>query len=182
MRGGIGRSARLLVVLALWCGLGGGRAASAAETEPVKGTTKGLLVADPKWSAGAQLGNGGSTGLVVQRLGPGEGAVNVGLGLEHGELALTADWIALMDEDFQRFLVSPAGGYNVTRGRLTPYFGGGLLVGSGYAVRLPMGVQYTMLKDPFNFYAGGALMIGKFRSDDDLELEFWIQIGVRLLL
>jgi hypothetical protein len=62
------------------------------------------------------------------------------------------------------------------------YVGGGLGLQHGAWVRVPIGVQYTMLRDPCTFYGGFALALGPFLSDHGLGPEAWLSFGMRLLL
>jgi hypothetical protein len=75
-------------------------------------------------------------------------------------------------------------GYNAFRGEVTPYFGGGAQfgLGAGLTLRAPVGVQYTMLKDPFNFFGGLSLMYGRFLADAPLGIQLWFFAGARVLL
>jgi hypothetical protein len=146
------------------------------------GTTKGLLLKHPEWSAGVQAGNYGATGLTVQKAGFGDGALNLGLGLAHGSATLSTDYVVLLTDRFKRKTLTSQAGYNGFRGELNPFVGGGLQIGRGLSVRIPFGLQYTMLKDPFNFFGGAALLYGRFFTDDDLGFEAWFMIGARALL
>ncbi len=157
-------------------------AAAAANLKNPSGTTEGMVVSSPEWSVGAQVGNGAATGLVAQKAGFYNGALNVGLGLDDGSLSLHADYILIMTEDFRLLSLSKPGAYNSFRGKLNPYFGGGLQVGDGAALRAPVGLQYTMLRDPINYFGGLALMVGPFFSDDDAGLQLWFNLGIRVLL
>lgn len=162
--------------------LGAPAAHAAAELKNPHGSTEGLVRENPEWSAGAQLGNYGSTGVVFQKVGFYDGALNLGLGLAFGGISAHADYVILMSEHFER-VHSPANpGYNALRGQLRPYVGGGVQVGNGLAFRIPFGLQYTMTKDPFDFYGGLVPVIGRFLTKSDFGAQLWFEIGARVLL
>ena len=119
----------------------------------------------------------------VQKVGLASGAVNAGLGLAYGSIALSGDYVFLMGQDFKMMRLKKDG-YNAFRGEVNPYLGGGAQVGldSGLTLRIPVGMQYTMAKDPFNFFGGLSLMYGRFLADADLRIQLWFNLGARVLL
>jgi hypothetical protein len=142
----------------------------------------GTLTESPKWSAGVQLGNYGATGLSAQKPAFFGGALDLGLGLAGGGVALSADYVRFLDTDLRPQSIAANSGYRQLAGELRPYGGIGLQVGKGAQLEMPLGVQYTMGYDPLNFYGGTSLLYGRFFSDSDLRLELWFYIGARLLL
>ena len=158
-------------------------AAAAPGQSGIHGSTAGLLTPAPVWSLGAQVGNYGGTGLSAQRLAvPGGGAVNLSVGIEAGTIGVNGDYIFFASDQFHLLQLKANGDYNVLRGQLLLYFGGGLGLQHGAWVRVPIGVQYTMLRDPCTFYGGFALALGPFLSDHGLGPEAWLSFGMRLLL
>ena len=129
-----------------------------------------------------QAGNYGATGFNAQHVGLGEGALNIGLGLAHGSATLSADYNILFNSNFHHKSLNGSNGYNTFRGELNPYIGAGVQIGRGLSIRIPIGLQYTMLRDPFNFFGGGALLYGRFFTDNKKGLEAWFVIGARVLL
>ena len=146
------------------------------------GSTSGAMNANPAWSLGLQLGNYGGTGVAAQNFGVSGGALNAGLGFAERGLAIHCDYVLFLDDDFNFVKLQKNPGYNGFRGHVSPYFGGGVQVGRGISLRVPAGVQYSMLKDPFNFYGGLVLMLGSFLADEDLGVNLGIFVGTRLLL
>ena len=177
------RRATAAWLLAAACGAGlTGAAASAAEVDEVHGSTDGVATASPQWSAGVQLGSYAGTGIAVQRVGVAGGAVNLGLGVGWHGPALSADYLVLLDKSFSRFHLSEDASYNTgLRGQPTPYFGIGATIGPGALLRLPAGVQYAMLRDPFVFFGGVALEVGRY-GDDEAGAVLWFNLGARVLL
>jgi len=155
---------------------------SQIDTRSIHGTTAGLIEQNPEWSLGVQLGNYGATGIVAQKVGFLDGALNLGLGLNFDDMALQADYLVFLTEDWDRLHLPKTAGYNAFRGHLNPYFGGGVGVGRGFALRLPFGLQYTMVKDPFNFYGGLVLVVGRFFTDERVGPQLWFNLGARILL
>ena len=145
------------------------------------GTTKGLYDSAPEWGLGVQLGTRGASGVAVQKMAYNDGAFDIGLGFGGGAVSLYGDFLYFLDPHFQIAALPESGGYNQTRGAVMPYFGGGLMITHGVALRIPVGVQYTMLRDPINFYAGGVAAYGLIDAD---KIEFRAQglLGVRVLL
>lgn len=138
---------------------------------------------EPRDSAGLQLGNFGGTGVAAQRLGVRDGALNVGLGFADRGIALHGDYVRFVTAGLQLIKTPKSPGYNGMRGRFTPYGGAGVQIGRGVSLRVPIGVQYAMRRDPFNFYGGLTLMIGSFFSDDDkVGVNLGILAGARVLL
>lgn len=177
--------ALLSPLLALGLLLLGGplQAAASSSLTASRGSTAGLLTPAPVWSLGAQVGNYGGTGLSLQRLGvPGSGALNLNLGIESGSLGASGDYIFFASDQFHLLQLKPNSDYNALRGQLLLYFGGGLGIQGGAWVRVPVGVQYTMLRDPFTFYGGFALALGPFMAQGGLSPEAWLSLGLRLLL
>lgn len=157
--------------------------ARAAESQRVVGgTTAGLFSPDPRWSAGIQLGNQGGTGVSAQNVGFAGGATNFGLGFADRGLAAHGDYLWFFNTKFERLKLKKKPAYNAIRGQITPYVGGGAQVGDGVTLRVPVGAQYTMLKDPFNFYSGLILMTGPFFADADMGIQLGIYVGTRVLL
>lgn len=140
------------------------------------------MQANPSWSAGLQLGNEGGTGIVAQRVGIAGGAVNVGLGVADRGLAAHGDYLLFLGDGFKLVKLKRVPGYNGIRGHIMPYVGAGAQISKGLSLRFPVGVQYGMLRDPFNFYGAVALMLGRFLADDDLGATLGIMIGTRVLL
>lgn len=147
------------------------------------GSTAGMVNEQPNLGVGAQVGNYGGTGVSVQKVGVAGGAANFGLGLAYGSIAVSGDYLLFMGQDFKIKQLKKSG-YNDFRGEVTPYFGGGAQfgLGSGLTLRFPVGVQYTMTKDPFNFFGGLALMYGRFLADEPLGIQLWVNVGARVLL
>jgi len=163
--------------------LGSRTAAAAPGQSGVHGSTAGLLTPAPVWSLGAQVGNYGGTGLSAQRLGiPGGGAANLCVGTSAGAIGVSGDYILFASDQFHLLQLKANSDYSVMRGQLLLYLGGGFGLQHGAWVRVPIGVQYTMLRDPFTFYGGFALALGPFLSDYKLGPEAWLSIGIRLLL
>lgn len=151
----------------------------------VHGHTRGVSTDSPEWSAGIQLGTHFSSGIVAQKVGVLDGALNLGVGLGKGSLAVSAEYLWLLTDDFDPRSVADHAGYNSFRGQVTPYVGLGATVGPGVTLRAPVGVQYTMLRDPFNFYGGAAVSVGRLADEDDdrdIGLGVSLFLGARLLL
>jgi hypothetical protein len=146
------------------------------------GSTEGLLDAEPYTSAGLQIGNFGGTGVALQMLGVGGGAIDAGIGFADRGLAAHGDFLFFFASGFKPMKLAKKPGYNDFRGKITPYAGGGVQLGKGVLLRVPVGVQYAMLRDPFNFYAAVALMAGPFLADDDLGANLGVMAGARVLL
>ena len=146
------------------------------------GSTAGLVSDDPAWGLGLQIGNYGASSLVAQRVGFYGGALNLGLGLAYNSAYLSGDYLVFLTEGFRYLSLQEVPGYNWFRGQLNPYFGGGLQVGRGVSLRLPIGLQYTMLRDPFTFYGGLTLMLGRIFSDQPFGAQLWFNLGARVLL
>jgi hypothetical protein len=145
----------------------------------IHGTTRGFTNTEPTWSAGVQIGNGGASGVAAQKVGLGPGALALALGPAWSSFALSIDYVFLTDTDFA--LVSlPT--YNLQRGQVLAYVGGGVAISDGIALRVPLGAQYTMLRDPFTFYGGVTPIYGRFYREGRLRVELWAVIGGRLLL
>ncbi len=157
-------------------------AALGAEIDKVHGSTQGLMTDQPQWSAGVQIGNYGATGLMAQRLGVMDGAVNLNLGLAYGGLLVGADYLFLYDQDFQRRRLTASDTYNQQRALVMPYFGAGVQVGEGLGIRLPIGLQYAMARDPFNFNGGATIVVGRFLDDDDVGIGVWFHLGAAVML
>ncbi len=147
------------------------------------GSTSGMASDSPSLSAGIQFGNYGATGVTAQKVGVVGGAVNLGLGLAYGSISLAGDYVWVLGQDFKTKRLG-RDGYNAFRGEVNPYLGAGAQfgLGSGLTLRFPAGFQYTMLKDPFNFFGGLALMYGRFLADADLGIQLWFMVGARVLL
>lgn len=148
-----------------------------------KGTTKGLFTEDPDWSGGIQLGNHGATGFCFQKYGLYEGAVSVAAGLAYGTITFSLDYTTLFTPAFKRIRLTNSGTYNTFRGQIQPYAGGGVQLADGFSLRVPFGAQYTMLKDPFVFFGGAAILYGQFLDKSDgASVELWYNLGARILL
>lgn len=174
---------RALCAFAVVLGLTTSVSAQAAQKAfTAHGTTQGALNPNPTWSAGVQLGNYGATGVVAQKVGFYGGALNTGLGLAYGSATLHADYIRLMSENFEIKTLGRASSYNQLRGQYQPFFGGGLQVGRGFSFRLPVGLQYTMLRDPFDFFGGVTVVTPRFFTDERGGFQLWFNLGARLLL
>lgn len=145
------------------------------------GTTRGLVESAPEWGLGVQLGTRGSSGIVAQKMAFHDGALDFGLGFGGGIVSAYSDFKYFFEHDFTVAALPEAGGYNQTRGRFMPYAGAGLMAARGISVRVPLGWQYVMLRDPFAFYGGFVVAYGLIESDD-LELRFQALAGARLLL
>lgn len=150
--------------------------------QTVHGSTEGLVSANPEWGAGVQIGNYGGTGLCLQKLGFNGGALNLSLGLDGGSIAVSADYLVLFTEAWRPQRLGRGQGYAAVRGQLTPYIGGGVEVERGIGLRVPAGLQYTMVRDPFNFFGGLAIGLGRLFTNDGLGPLVWFNGGVRLLL
>ncbi len=162
-----------------------GSLAAATEKKSIKsaiGTTHGLVEPSPTWSAGVQFGNYGATGLTAQKVEFYEGALNLGLGMSLNSFALSADYIFSFEEDFSKLSLAGGNGYLPLRGKLSPFIGGGAQIARGLSIRVPFGLQYTMLKDPFNFFGGATLIFGNFFSEGGLAPQLWFNLGARILL
>lgn len=168
--------------MALAVALGPTSPASAERNSSVRGSTSGLLYDQPYWSAGLQLGNYGGTGVAAQRLGVLGGTVNGGLGFAERGLAAHLDTILFFENGFKILKAPQTPGYNGLRGRILPYVGAGAQIGRGISLRIPAGVQYAMLKDPFNFYGGLVVLAGSVLSDDDFRVSLAVAVGARALL
>jgi hypothetical protein len=136
----------------------------------------------PYLSGGVQLGNEYGSGLDAQMLGLKGGALDAGIGIGSKSLALRGDYLLMLDGHFRRYRLTKAAGYGTLRGKISPYIGGGLVIGPGYALRVPFGIQYTMLRDPFNFFVGAAPQLGRFGDSDHLGFTVAFAIGARVLL
>ena len=148
-----------------------------------KGSTKGLFTENAQWSGGIQLGNHGATGFCVQKYGVYQGAASIAAGLAYGTVSLSVDYLAILNSSFQRVRLDQREGYNSYRGQIQPYAGGGIQLADGFSLRVPVGVQYTMLKDPFNFFGGIAILYGQFLDETDgASIELWYNVGARILL
>lgn len=173
---------KVVTTFAITCAVLATSNARAESSRVVGGTTAGLFSPDPKWSAGIQLGNQGGTGVAAQTIGFKGGAVNLGLGFADRGIAAHGDYLWLFNTKFERLGLKKKPGYNSFRGQITPYAGGGVQVGDGVILRVPAGVQYAMIKDPFNFYTGLILLLGPFLSDVDTGVQLGIHVGTRVLL
>lgn len=148
------------------------------------GSTEGFVSVDPQWSLGLQGGNLHGTGIAAQRAGVFDGAMSFAVGLRTKSPAVFVDYLKMFTSDFDGRAMPNDAGYNACRAELTPYLGFGLAGGNGIAARLPFGAQYTMAKDPFNFFGGGALQLGRFKDENNNKFRAALQLylGARLLL
>ncbi len=150
--------------------------------ETTHGSTKGLVDKAPDWSAGVQLGTAGGSGASAQVVGFKDGALVFGLGVGGGAVSIYGDYLLFLDGSFHVTAV-PEGGYNQIRGEVMPYFGFGINLANGVALRLPLGIQYVMLRDPLAFFGGVTLVYGEIdRENDKLDFRAQALAGVRLLL
>lgn len=157
-------------------------AASAPKVDTTHGSTKGLVDKAPDWSAGVQLGTRGGSGASAQVVGFKDGALVFGLGVGGGAVSVYGDYLLFLDGSFHVTAI-PEGGYNKIRGEVMPYFGFGMNLSNGVALRLPLGVQYVMLQDPVAFFGGVTLVYGEIdRENDELDFRAQALAGVRLLL
>ena len=170
--------------IALLCGYLGSTPIQAQDLGTPHGTTQGMVHANPEWSLGLQIGAEDSTGVSAQRMGFAGGAANFGLGFWAGDLAISADYLWFFAKGFASKVISAGGGYSVERGHLLPYAGAGLQLGDGIYFRIPLGVQYTLLKDPINLYGGVSVLVGSDINDNknDIGVKIGALFGVRLLI
>lgn len=156
---------------------------SAEKIYSPKGTTKGLFNEDPNWSGGVQLGNHGATGFCFQKYGVYEGALSLATGLAYGTITFSFDYLAIFNQSFQRVRLAIPESYNNFRGQIQPYAGAGIQLADGFSLRVPVGAQYTMLKDPFIFFGGAAMLYGQFADETGgASAELWYNLGARILL
>lgn len=147
------------------------------------GTSNGFITEDPEWSLGLRVGANTITGVTAQRIGFESGAINMGAGLGFGEVSLFADYIWFLNQKVKIQPVVDGTGFTSVRGLLLPYFGAGIQVGNGIYLRIPIGLQYTLLKDPVSLFGGAETAIGPFLEDDKKSrVRIGIVIGIRLLV
>lgn len=146
------------------------------------GTTEGIVNPSPIWSMGLQIGSQETTGLSAQLMGFAGGAANFGLGVWSGDLGIHGDYLWFLGEGFAVHSVPEKSGYRFARGQLLPYVGAGMQILDGIYFRSPMGVQYTLIKDPLNLFGGLTVIVGSRKRDEKIGVDIGLALGVRLLL
>jgi hypothetical protein len=157
-------------------------AASVGSPERSRGSMAGVVTAAPQWSIGAQIGNYAGTGFTFERTAFYDGALDLAIGFDHRSVAISGDYLWLLDRNLDPRQLSDRATYNDLRGSVTPYVGVGLGAGEGLWLRVPIGVQYTMLRDPFNFFGGMTVLVGNIHDDDDVDIGLGVVAGVRVLM
>lgn len=145
-----------------------------------EGTTEGVVSPAPAWSIGLQIGSQENTGISAQLMGFGSGALNTGLGIGWGGLSVHADYLWFLSKGLSVVETSSTAGYTGTRSKIQPYVGVGVQVGDHIGLRVPIGAQYTMTKDPLNFFGGITIIAGS--KKEDLKVDLGILLGARLLM
>ncbi len=174
--------AKLIVSVLLTLQANLGFSAEKKSVHSAIGTTRGIIETTPTWSAGVQFGNFGATGLTAQKVGFYQGSLNLGLGVAFSSFALSADYLVHFEENFTKINLADDHGYQTLRGKLSPYAGGGVNIARGLSLRVPFGLQYTMLQDPFNFFGGATLILGQLFADSKFGPQIWFNLGARILL
>jgi len=139
----------------------------------------GVINANPKWSAGIQIGH--SIGFSMQRVGFFNNILDLGLGFV--PFHVTGDYMMAFDQDFRHMVLGPGADVRSLRGQILFCFGGGVEFGHGMSLRVPAKVEYILPRDPFAFFFGLVMLFGPFmNSDDDPELNLDWMAGARVLL
>ena len=147
-----------------------------------KGTDAGLLNQDPAWAAGVEFGAYRVTGVGVQRMGFGSGALNMAAGFVFGEMALQANYLLFLTTDFKFARMDANKKFKQHRGEVLIYGGPGGILGDGMAIHLPLGLHYLMRKDPISYFGELGTTIGPFGGDAENEVNITWALGVRVLL
>lgn len=147
-----------------------------------KGTGEGLLNEDPEWAAGVEFGAYRVTGIGVQRMGFGSGALNLAAGFVFGEMALQGNYLLFLNTDFKFIRMSPKKRFGQHRGKTLLYGGPGGILGDGMSIHLPVGMQYMMLKDPILFFGEIGATLGPFGGDAENGTNITWALGIKVLL
>lgn len=141
--------------------------------------TGGIITPKPVWSAGVVVGH--SIGLTAQKVGVFSNTVDLALGFN--SLHFAADYIFTFDQYFNLITFNDAYGINHARDKILIGSGGGIEIGDGLALRIPVKIEYILPRDPFGFFLGFVLLGGPFGNPKhDARLTIDWMLGVRVLL
>jgi hypothetical protein len=154
-----------------------------AQSASVAGTERGIMTQFPVWQMGLQIATSNDiSGVVLQRAAVMGGALNLGVGNRQGHFSAHGEQLFFFNEDLDVVPMNERTSQNSLRGKVHPFTGIGLGIGRGMYIRFPLGMQYTMRKDPVNFFGGLLAVFGNFFDDEKMAAGLGLNLGVRMLL
>lgn len=122
------------------------------------------------WSMGARAGMWGNTGFLGQYIGEGTYAWNLGvsfLDMQGGpDTTLSLEMLWLYGPDWKRLITPNKGKWQSSRGKLVYYHGAGVqILSEGAYLRIPVGVQQTLLEYPLTWSVQLTLLTGQLMGN-----------------